>query len=794
MTLAATTEGTVWPYALRLVPRPALTRFPERDPLPPDALVLTDDIGIADRIRATVEHDITIVLVPETAATWDEEAVTGLVTAAGPVSDHVLVVTSLRRDVWPAAPRQSLLALQEAAFIALKQLADPVREDSSVAILVLDRFDRGRPHPHCALLTGLAKSVRWELPETHVHAVVTDEDTPAALARLRAESGCAKGLPVAYYCTRSSPACRWEERLLPLEGLSPTAADPAAAGPVVVAVGGARGITARCLEGMDPPPSQLWLLGSTEPDAMATQAAEIGDLSGADYVRAKRHEDPDAHISALRAAYDRCRRSRESLATIETLRERIGADRVHYLECDVTDLAAVRRAAATIAMVTPRIDVVVNGAGISGARRLRAKDLATFRRVRNTKVAGHHNLRAALHELAPLVWCHFSSVAGAFGLPGEIDYGPANDVLNAAARYEQGDVAPFECAIGWSLWGESGIGPRTGFTDYTARTGQLGLLSDAEGQRLFSELVAADHIKQHPSPVLLGEAERQLVRTRFPGLLDDGTRLPYLSSAPYTHEDDTIWRLDLTRHEHLRGHVRQSRALVPGALVLELAAQITDHLTGIAVVDRFHDIRFDAPVAIDPHLAEYTIAASFVPSGTDSGAVRTVVRSHVRGGYQHRRVNHVEVTAQVGDSAVELTRPRQLSGRRAPATTTMSGLFDQVRDLRFTESTTSARWEPSSLASESFSSHRIPWLLIDALMQTACVTGTPGHWATPYSIGEVRLHTRHNDHALIEHVTSGFRLHVTHEGGTATAEASTGDGVPLVTLSGLVLNGRDSVP
>ncbi|KOV90078.1 SDR family oxidoreductase [Nocardia sp. NRRL S-836] len=792
-----TVETTVRPYDLRLVPRPAVARFPERDPLPAGALVLTDDAEIADQVRAVAAHEVTVVLVPEAAATWDEEAVVDLVTPPGPVSDQLCVITSLRGAAWPAAPRPGLLALQEAAFVALKQRADPAHENSSVTILVLDRFDGGTPHPHCALLTGMAKSVAWELPSAHVHAVVTDDvDLAAAVARLRAESGCGAGLPVAYYRTASAPATRWEERLLPLAEPLPAVEHHAVASPVVVAVGGARGITARCLEGMNPPPSALWLLGTTEPDVMAAQSAEIADLSGADYVRRRRHEDPGAHIGGLRTTYDRCRRSREALATIRALRERIGADRVHYLGCDVTDAAAVRRAAATITATTPRIDLVLNGAGISGARRLKNKDLSTFRRVRDTKVMGYHNLRAAFHDSAPLAWCHFSSVAGAFGLPGEIDYGPANDMLNAAARYESARATPAECAIGWSLWGESGIGPRSGFTDYTARTGQLGLLSDAEGQRIFTTLVSANHLGRHASPVLLGEAEWRLVGSRFPGLADDRARLPYLGSPSHTDQDDTAWRLDLSRHAHLRGHVRQSRALVPGALVLELAAEVAGHLTGGAVVDRFRDIRFEAPVAVDPHLAEYTLAASFTPTAPDAGVVSVAIRSHLGAGNRSRRVHHVEVLVPVGgtaDTTVPPAQPRQLRVRRAPATMSMSGLFDQVRDLNLTADTTTARWAPSPPEGEFFASHRTPWLLVDALLQTACATGTAHRFATPHSIAELRLHTEHNDLALTQ-TKNRVCLHVTHAGGVADGIAHTDDGSPLVTLSGLVLSGRDGTP
>ncbi|MFF7191841.1 SDR family NAD(P)-dependent oxidoreductase [Streptomyces sp. NPDC008222] len=798
---------TTRPYELRLVPRPAVSRYPERDPLPPGTLVLTDDAEIAEQIRALAPRDARIVLVPDAAATWDEEAVAYLVTAAGPAAGHLRVITSTHRAAWPAAPRPGLLALQETAFVALKRLARPDgegqdgledQEGASVAVLVLDRFEGGTPHPHGALLTGLVKSVAWELPGIPAHALVTDDaGLPDALARLRVESGCVSGLPVAYYRTRSAPAVRWEERFTPLDEPSRGVKSPAVTRPVVVAVGGARGITARCLEGMSPPPSRLWLLGSTDSGTMAAQAAEIGDLSSADYVRKKRDEAPGAHIAAVRAAYDRCRKSREALATIAALRKRIGAEQVHYLSCDVTDPDAVRRAAATIAATTPRIDLLLNGAGISGARRLKAKDLATFRRVRDTKTAGYHNLKAAFRDPAPQAWCHFSSIAGAFGLAGEIDYGPANDMLNAAARYEQDRATPPECAIGWSLWGESGLGPRSGFTDYTARTGQLDLLSDTQGQRLFTLLTSAGHRGRHASPVLLGDAERRLAKTRFPDLVDDGDRRPYLGIPSHTDHDGTVWRLDFSRHGYLRGHIRQSRALVPGALVLELAAHVTDHLVSDAVADRFRDIRFDAPVAIDPQLTAYTLAATFLPSGPGHGVVRVTVRSHTGHAGRSRHVPHVEVRVPVGDTAGETAapaRPRQLVVRRAPATMSMSGLFDQVRDLHLTKSSTSARWKPPVLQDDAFSSCRTPWLLIDALLQTACATDTPNRYATPHSIAEVRLHTRHNDLALGRQAASGVHLHVTHGAGVADAIALTGDGSPLVTLSGLVLSGRDTTP
>ncbi|MFB7493728.1 SDR family NAD(P)-dependent oxidoreductase [Streptomyces sp. NPDC056161] len=885
-------------YTLRLVPAPAVTVSPERDPLPRGALVLTDDRETAVHLSRTARPDVTTVVVPPEAAAWDEDAITALLPAGDAFPCHIRVIASLHPATWPAAPEPRMLALQEAAFLAAKRLARSAPPDSSVVALVLDPFTDGAPHPYGALLTGLIKSLTWELPHTEAYAVVTDAATlPTALARLRHESGCVRGLPVAYYRGEPATGARWEERLLPVErsqerlspvadagpveGLSPGDGAYAAgatappgrpgSGPVVLAVGGARGITARCLEGMRTPPSMLWLLGSTDSATMAANSHEIGTATAEEYVRRRRAAEPHVPIAELRGTYDRCRRSRESLAGLAALRQRFGAERVHYLGCDVTDESAVHRAAAVIRGVTPRIDLLVNGAGISGARRLTAKDLATFRKVRDTKVAGHHHLKSAFAASAPRLWCTFGSVAGAFGLVGESDYGPANDVLNAAARYEEArsrsvrgessahgelptspesaasrepsahpdapacdgsaDSGAAEYVINWSLWGASGLGPRAGFTQYAANAGTLGLLADAEGQRLFNAEVEADR-PGRAVPVPLGDAERRMLRSRFPALVDTPERRPYLGAPSWVGEDGAVWELDLAGYGHLFGHRRESRALLPGALALELAAEAADFLVGAAPVHSFRDIRFRAPIAVDPQVVRYVLTASFDPAGFARGTVRVGIRSRVVTGHHDRRVQHFDVLVPIGDGAGDSAAPGGRAApqagagvRRAPAVMSMSGLFDQVRDVTLTELTATAGWEPQvrqeipAQELEFFSRHRIPWLLADALLQTACATGTPNRYATPHSIGELTLHTAANDLTLSSRETRDVRLRVTHTGGAAagdadgdadgsadgaaggmlpstargTAEDPAGGGGRLLTMSGLVVSGREVV-
>ncbi|WP_246869113.1 SDR family NAD(P)-dependent oxidoreductase [Saccharopolyspora sp. ASAGF58] len=790
-------------YSLQLVPRPGFLRIPERDPLPRGALVLTDNADIAAELSEPAERRT--VLVPPEAATWDEDAMARLVAAGDQIRAHIRIVTSVRAAAWPAAPDPRLLALQEAAFLAAKQLAYLNVPDSSLAVLVLDPMREGTPHPHGALLTGLVKAMAWELPRTRVHAVVTDEvKLPAALQQLRRESGCVRGLPVAYYLGQSSTGTRMEERLLPVPetGLGQedvTSLEWPLEGPVVVAVGGARGITARCIEGMRTPPSVVWLLGSTKQRTMTERAREIGDSSCAEYVRKRRAEDPYVHIAELRRTYDRCRKAQEALSNIAAMRLRSGPTRVHYLGCDITDDAAVRHAAATIRRTTPEVDLLVNGAGISGARRLAAKDLETFRRVRNTKVTGYHNLKSAFTDPAPRLWCNFSSVAGAFGLPGESDYGPANDVLNAAARYETALSRKSERSISWSLWGESGLGPRSGFTEYTERTGQLGLLSNDEGQRLFNAELESVHPGRAAVSTPLGDAELEMLHSQFPDLMDASDRRPYLGVPARVDAHGAVWKLDLAGHTHLGGHVHRSRAILPGALALELAVEAAEYFTGAAPVRTIQNVRFHAPIALHPQMVDYWLTASFASTGYDCGVVRVSIGSRLRLGNSNRHLQHFEALVPIGALAPSTQADEKHVTavlERGPVPASLSGIFDQLRDVRPTPHSTTARWElrlPRGDDGEFFTSHRIPWLLADALLQAACVTARPNRYATPCSIRELRLHTTATDLELSEPAMNNIQLRAEHKDGLVHATATEPDTHrTLLTITDLEVRGRSA--
>jgi len=218
---------------------------------------------------------------------------------------------------------------------------------------------------------------------------------------------------------------------------------------VIVATGGARGVTAaslRLLAAEHRP--RLALLGRTpldaEPEGMsaATSRAELIQLL------ASRERGTPAEIAAVADRVLAVREIRETLGAVE----RSGAP-VRYYAVDVTDPAALTQVLAAVRADWGPITGVVHGAGVVADALISGKTDEQFDRVFSTKVTGLHALLAATVDDPLTILCAFSSVAAQFGNPGQCDYAMGNEVLNQVLAAEQarrpGCVVR---SIGWGPW------------------------------------------------------------------------------------------------------------------------------------------------------------------------------------------------------------------------------------------------------------------------------------------------------------------------------------------------------
>ena len=263
-------------------------------------------------------------------------------------------------------------------------------------------------------LAGLSRTVRHEWPNTAVKAIDCALDTPHTIAAAIADELTAGGPEVnvglslsgrtTIHTTETSiaaPACDW----------LPTA-------PVIVASGGARGITAKALIALaEQYRCRLLLLGRTALDSDSNGDGASGEIH--------------ANLTRLRAT---------------------GAE-VRYLPLDIRDSAAVTDAVAQARRDWGPITAIVHGAGTLADKLLTDKTLEQFTEVFSTKVDGLHALLTATASDPLRVICLFSSVVGHHGNRGQCDYAMANATLSSVAAAEAARRP--DClvrSLGWGPW------------------------------------------------------------------------------------------------------------------------------------------------------------------------------------------------------------------------------------------------------------------------------------------------------------------------------------------------------
>ena len=382
------------------------------------------------------------------------------------------VVAQVPPDAWGVilldglrcvASVDAALDVERAALRTARQVAGRMEAEGGVFVTVQDTggdfglcsfssapAGAGRTDPTRAWLGGLAALARTaarEWPRASVKAIdcAAAGRPPAAIAdAIVAEliTGGAAG----------TVGLRADGTRLTLD-LAETPASPARPriGPhsVVVATGGARGVTAAALQLLaEQQQPRLLLLGRTplsaEPEGLSAatdEAALIRLLAG-------RQNGAPARVAAEARRVLAVREIRETLSVIE----QSGAS-ARYAVVDVRDTAALSQTLAAARSRWGPITGIVHGAGVLADSLIAAKTDEQFGQVFDTKVEGLRALLAVTADDPLEVLCVFSSAAAQFGNPGQSDYAMANEVMNqvlAAERARRPDC--LVRAIGWGPW------------------------------------------------------------------------------------------------------------------------------------------------------------------------------------------------------------------------------------------------------------------------------------------------------------------------------------------------------
>jgi NAD(P)-dependent dehydrogenase (short-subunit alcohol dehydrogenase family) len=337
-------------------------------------------------------------------------------------------------------------------------------------------------------VAGLAKSAAREWPRASVRVLdlPTGANPAEQAARIYAELAMPHGNEIEVGLAAGR---RVTPRLVAVKpSVAPSHARPA--DEVWIVSGGARGVTAACLQALARRgPLRFALLGRTPIDEPEISAAHghMGDVelkrALLDHVRVQGIKltpvQLQRQVSGIVAA-------REARASCEALRA-AGAE-VCYFETDIADASAVAEVVSRVRAEWGPIRGVVHAAGVLADKALHEKTDEQFLSVYRTKVDGFHALLAATRDEPLAAIACFSSVAARAGNAGQADYAAANEALNKLCQAEQHrrGSACLVRSINWGPWDGGMVSP--GLKSHFASLG-ISLIPLQAGAEIFADLM-----------------------------------------------------------------------------------------------------------------------------------------------------------------------------------------------------------------------------------------------------------------------------------------------------------------
>uniref|UniRef100_A0AAU3H2L8 SDR family oxidoreductase n=1 Tax=Streptomyces sp. NBC_01401 TaxID=2903854 RepID=A0AAU3H2L8_9ACTN len=400
-----------------------------------EPIVVTDDgLGVAEMVAAKLtDHGLRATVVSSVSP--DARAVVHLGGLA------------------PADSPESALESQRDAFEAARSLAPHFTTRGGVFVAVQDTggdFGLRGSQPERAWLGGiaaLARTAAKEWPTAVVKAIDCerggrDADAVAeAVVRELLDGGPAAEVGLRADGTRTTPV------------VIPAPAEPGRAAhigtdSVIVATGGARGVTAAALLDLARAHRpRIVLLGRTE------LAEEPHGLAGATdeaaLTRALAERSDGLTHTVIGAEARRILAAREVRSTVAALRS--AGSEVRYLPVDVRDGEVLRGALEEVRRDWGPVTGIVHGAGVLADKLIADKTDEQIDLVLATKTGGLRALLAATEKDPLDTIVLFSSVAAVFGNAGQSDYAMANEVLNHVACAERARRP--DCLVRSIAWG-----------------------------------------------------------------------------------------------------------------------------------------------------------------------------------------------------------------------------------------------------------------------------------------------------------------------------------------------------
>lgn len=468
-------------------------------------LIVPDRTGLAQAVARRLEDDgAEVQVVPEDAS----EAWFGSVRARGRIRGliHLRPVDDAHLHdppyaIWRARMQEDVKDL----FRLLRLAADDLMERGIVLIASAMGGQFGRDalrrerrfFPGAGGGVGLVKCLAKEWTACLCKAVDLDpaEDAERQGGHIHAELADASGRREVGY----PEGARTIFRTVPANLAAGTPLAKPDESWVVLAIGGARGITAETLREFAAARATCIVVQRSK--LAAPECGETVSLPDARSLRAHfllraRQAGERTTPAQIEAQINAVLRDREIRANLDDFRA-MGAS-IDYRVCDVRAEQDVAALLGDLYTRYGRIDAVLFGAGLIEDQLLVNKTSESLTRVFDTKVDGAYLLSRHLRAETLRLFALFTSVAGRYGNRGQTDYGAANEVLNRFAWQLQAQWGPSVkvAAVNWGPWACTTHGSGMLTPETTRKFRDLGIsLVEPEAGRgfLMRELLYAPH-------------------------------------------------------------------------------------------------------------------------------------------------------------------------------------------------------------------------------------------------------------------------------------------------------------
>jgi acyl transferase domain-containing protein/NAD(P)-dependent dehydrogenase (short-subunit alcohol dehydrogenase family) len=599
---------------------------------------------------------------------------------------------------------ESELVWLDLLFAVCRQSYERIQSKNiPIVALCQGAYKDGHLDPYTGLVSGFMKSLSRELGGSPCRAINTDEvNLYKTLRQVEVDLGHpGREVEVCY-----KEGARSIFTLAPVGNLTKDDQPFLDSDSVVIATGGARGVTAVLVEELLRRfGCRVIALGRTDPASAPENMLSMDEEAFKEY-EPRFYQDELARnkgkkITDLKREYLSYRAANEVCQIGKRLQAISG--KYEYQSVDITSEKAIDQVVEAAYRKYGRVDLVLHGAGIQVSKALTKKSLSNFRRIIATKLGGLSHLYKACKKHGAEHRTHFHILTSAFsymGNDGQPDYGAANEAMaRIAACMNSPDSGTHWSSMAWLGWAGVGMTRDSEFAALAASRGLRGVTKE-EGQQIFSAMMNGTPATS--INVLLADGEidyyKVAIQASPPKVPQPSAKVrPHLPSPVNIEREFHVVERDISIKSapYLVNHLVGGVPTVPGALVIDFVGEAAYQLRPDLKIIAFEQAFFRKFMKVYPNRKTRFRIESRVVSEDDRETVVkiSILSDFVHGSGVTLQKDILQHESLVRMSATPLPVPRcpdtnGFEGRRSVdpypiegSPICLSGPFDAMKNL-----------------------------------------------------------------------------------------------------------------